>query len=147
RPDEAARLQFRDVTIVEDDATGETILEIEVRGKRGVGYCKSTSGAVRPFERLQDRKRPPSLAYQKAEVRGTIEIDPAHVLAVPEPTDLIFPIPHHELFNDILREKNLKFDREIDGPPIACVTPLFAYGSWKAMISDRSTRIVAPELR
>ena len=47
RPDEAARLEYRDVTIVDDDATGETILEIEVRGKRGVGYCKSTvrSGA------------------------------------------------------------------------------------------------------
>lgn len=45
RPDEARRLQFRDVTIVEDEASGQTILEIEVRGKRGVGYCKSMSGA------------------------------------------------------------------------------------------------------
>lgn len=36
RPDEARRLEFRDVSIVEDDATGKTILEIEVRGKRGV---------------------------------------------------------------------------------------------------------------
>jgi hypothetical protein len=44
------RLQFRDVTIVEDEASGQTILEIEVRGKRGVGYCKSMSGAVRPFD-------------------------------------------------------------------------------------------------
>jgi hypothetical protein len=43
RPDEVARLQFRDVTVVDDDATDETILEIEVRGKRGVGYCKSTA--------------------------------------------------------------------------------------------------------
>ena len=34
---------------------GETILEIEVRGKRGVGYCKSMPGAVRPFERLKAR--------------------------------------------------------------------------------------------
>ena len=48
-PDEAKRLEYRDVEIVEDDATGETILEIEVHGKRGVGYCKSTTGAVRPF--------------------------------------------------------------------------------------------------
>jgi hypothetical protein len=40
RPDEARLLQPRDVVIVEDDATNETILEIEVRGKRGVGYCK-----------------------------------------------------------------------------------------------------------
>ena len=58
RPDEAWRLQFRDVTIVQDDASGQTILEIEVRGKRGVGYCKSMNGAVRPFERLKARPRP-----------------------------------------------------------------------------------------
>jgi integrase len=41
RPDEARRLQFRDVTIVEDEGSGQTILEIEVRGKRGVGYCRA----------------------------------------------------------------------------------------------------------
>ena len=55
RPDEAARLEFRDVAIVTDEATGERILEIEVRGKRGVGYCKSMTGAVMPFERLRKR--------------------------------------------------------------------------------------------
>src|SRR5208282_1525656 len=33
RPDEAKNLQHRDVTIAEDDGTGERILEIEVRGK------------------------------------------------------------------------------------------------------------------
>ena len=58
RPDDAGALQFRDVTIVKDDATGEKILEIEVRGKRRVGYCKSMPGAVRPFERLNSRPRP-----------------------------------------------------------------------------------------
>jgi hypothetical protein len=31
------RLEYRDVSIVDDDASGETIPEIEVRGKRGVG--------------------------------------------------------------------------------------------------------------
>jgi hypothetical protein len=31
------------------------ILEIEVRGKRGVGYCKSMTGAVMPYERLRKR--------------------------------------------------------------------------------------------
>ncbi len=41
RPDEAGRLEFRDVTIVDDEDLGKTILDIEVRGKRGVGYCKS----------------------------------------------------------------------------------------------------------
>src|ERR1700689_264909 len=87
RPDESNRLQFRDVTIVEDDGSQETILEIEVRGKRGVGYCKSTTGAVRPFQRLKKRNNP-------------------------QPTDRLFPKTHHELFNIILDEVGLKFDRE-----------------------------------
>jgi integrase len=91
RPDEAGRLEFRDVTIVDDVDTGETILEIEVRGKRGVGYCKSTSGAVIPFKRLRER------------MRGEEK---------PQPTDKIFPKGHRELFNRILKELNFKFDRE-----------------------------------
>ncbi len=57
RPDEAARLEFRDVAIVKDHGSKETILEIEVRGKRGVGFCKSTVKAVEPFRRLQARLR------------------------------------------------------------------------------------------
>jgi integrase len=57
RPDEAARLEFRDVKIVKDSVSKETILEIEVRGKRGVGWCKSTTGAVYPLQRLRDRER------------------------------------------------------------------------------------------
>jgi len=54
RPDEAKNLQHRDVAIVEDDATGQTILEIEVRGKRGIGFCKrhaECSSAVRALAR------------------------------------------------------------------------------------------------
>jgi integrase len=34
RPDEANRLEYRDVKIVEDEGSQETILEIEVRGKK-----------------------------------------------------------------------------------------------------------------
>lgn len=98
RPDEAYRLQFRDVSAVRDEAMGETILEIEVRGKRGVGYCKSTKGAVRPFERLKAR----NAARKKEQGRE------------PEPTDLVFPKRPNELLNEILkdREINLKEDRE-----------------------------------
>ena len=48
RPDEASRLEYRDVNVVIDDETNQRILEIEVRGKRGVGYCKSMPGAVQP---------------------------------------------------------------------------------------------------
>jgi hypothetical protein len=87
RPDEANWLEYRDVEIVEDDATGETILEIEVRGKRGVGYCKSTTGAVRPFQRMVERNRP-------------------------EPTDRLFPVDHKKQFNRILEQEGLKFDRQ-----------------------------------
>jgi len=61
RPDETWRLEFRDVTIVDDENLGKTILEIEVRGKRGVGYCKSMPSAVRPFERVRSRLRPPRI--------------------------------------------------------------------------------------
>jgi len=87
RPDEASRLEYRDVKIVDDAGSHETILEIEVRGKRGVGFCKSTSGAVRPFQRLVERNKP-------------------------QPTDLVFPKTHRQLFNTILEEEGLKKDRE-----------------------------------
>ena len=50
-------------------------------------YCKSTSGAVRPFQRLVERNKP-------------------------QPTDPIFPKTHRQLFNTILDEENLKKDRE-----------------------------------
>lgn len=82
RPDEAKWLEYRDVHVVDDLANGEMILEIEVRGKRGVGYCKSTHGAVRPFERND-----------------------------PKPTDKLFPVDHKKQFNRILVEQDLKFDR------------------------------------
>ncbi len=87
RPDEVNILEYRDVEIVEDRDTGETILEIEVRGKRGVGYCKSMPGAVRPFERMLERNRP-------------------------EPTDRVFPYDHKKQFNRILEELDLKVDRQ-----------------------------------
>jgi len=87
RPDEASRLEYRDVEIVEDDSTGKTILEISVRGKRGVGYCKSMPGAVYPFQRLLKRNGQ-------------------------QPTDLIFGKVQRELLNAILNETGLKKDRE-----------------------------------
>jgi integrase len=88
RPDEASRLQYRDIEIVEDRATRETILEISVRGKRGVGYCKSMPGAVMPFKRLRERAKNLS------------------------PTDLIFGKVQRELLNAVLMEEGLKNDRE-----------------------------------
>lgn len=88
RPDEAARLEYRDVSIVTDEDTSERILEIEVRGKRGVGYCKSTTGAVLPFQRMQER----------------------HSSA--KPTDKIFGKTRNVLINQVLADCNLKHDRD-----------------------------------
>ena len=133
RPDESARLEFRDVVIVDDDATGERILEIEVRGKRGVGYCKSMPGAVRPFERLRDRLRaaPAELTATTRDRRSATEIRRAYGTAhqrdrghggisrghgaqmiKPRPTDCIFGPTQRELMNTVLGELGLKFDRD-----------------------------------
>lgn len=90
RPDEAYKLQYRDVSIIKDEDTDETILLIEVRGKRGVGYCKSMPGAVQPFKRLRERNKP-------------------------DPSDLVFPNRHREILNTVLDELDLKHDR--DGNP------------------------------
>jgi integrase len=87
RPDEALRLEERDVTVVKDEPTGERILEIAVRGKRGTGYCKSMPGAVQPYLRIRQRK----------------ELNP---------TDRLFDSSQRDLFNTILAELNLKYDRE-----------------------------------
>jgi len=108
RPDEALRLQFGDVEVVDDEATDQTILEIEVRGKRGVGYCKSMPGAVRPFERLKSRPRP--VRIDEPGRGGTNE-----KTRMPEPTDLLFPKWQRELFKAILDEEKLRADR--DGRP------------------------------
>lgn len=87
RPDEANGLEYRDVEIIDDEATDETILLLHVRGKRGVGYCKSTTGAVRPFQRMVERDQP-------------------------EPTNRLFPADHKKQFSRILEELDLKVDRQ-----------------------------------
>ena len=112
RPDEAARLEFRDVEVVKDRATGETILEISVRGKRGVGYCKSMPGAVIPFQRLQRRKRPFRESIDEVLASGRRKRSRKTELALVEPTDRLFPTTHRELLNAVLSELGLKKDRE-----------------------------------
>jgi integrase len=113
RPDEARRLEFRDVKIVDDEGSGKTIFEIEVRGKRGVGYCKSMPGAVRPFERVRSRLRPPRVDDRRTpvETSNTSGVT-GEQWRTPEPTDLIFPKWQRELFKTILEEENLRADRE-----------------------------------
>lgn len=99
RPDELKLLEFRDVEVVHDVYSNDRILEIEVRGKRGVGYCKSMPGAVLPFERLLARPRPNS----RRSADGVCEV---------KPTNRLFPNEFKKMFNRILLENELKFDRQ-----------------------------------
>jgi integrase len=114
RPDEAKNLQHRDVAIVVDDATGQKILEIEVRGKRGVGYCESTSSAVRPYARLLARAKPGlpqgKRARRRRGVPGDTPVKPD--IHYPEPIDPVFPGNHIKLFNGVLTRTKLKLDRD-----------------------------------
>lgn len=87
RPDEASRLEHRDVAVTLDDDTGERILVIEVRGKRGVGFCKSMPEAVEPYLGVQRR-------------------------TAAKPMDKVFGPVQRELMNALLHEVGLKQDRE-----------------------------------
>jgi len=104
RPDEAKRIEVRDVEITTED--NERILHIAVRGKRGVGYCKTMPGAVLPFQRVKKR----------------------HGLG---PTDLIFPKIQRQLFNTILGELGMKQDRE--GNPRTAYSLRHTYISMRLM--------------
>jgi hypothetical protein len=86
-PDEARRLEYRDVKIVKDPCLGKTILEIEVRVKRGVGFCEGMPGAVLPFQRRVKRNKP-------------------------ESTALLFGANHKKQFNRVLEDLVMKFDRD-----------------------------------
>lgn len=109
RPDEAKNLQHRDVTIVEDERSGERILEIEVRGKRGVGYCKSMPSAVRPYERLLGRAK----YVKQGRARVLAKLPPSNEPPqLPKPTDHVFPGNHIKMFNALLDRSELKLDRD-----------------------------------
>ena len=123
RPDESARLELRDVKIVNDDSSGERILEIEVRGKRGVGFCKSMPGAILPFERVRKRKQL-------------------------KPTDPIFGKTPRELMNTVLGELDLKFDRDGHAAPVTVCGILISASAYsRARTSIRSPRTVEPVSR
>lgn len=106
RPDEALRLEFRDVAIVEDDGTGDEILEIEIhKGKRGVGFCKSMPGAVLPFKRLKERRE----RTLRAEARAAGNPVAARL---PILAERLFVMPMQHLLNLVLNTLGLKHDRE-----------------------------------
>ena len=102
RPDEALRLEIRDVKIEDDYATQKTLLVIDVRGKTGVGYCKSMPNAVYPFKQLRKRR--------EEELRSQGKTG-EQILAL-LPNQKLFPRFDRNIFNKILEEENLKFDRD-----------------------------------
>jgi len=129
RPDEAWKLEFRDVKIEKDYGTKETILVIDVRGKTGTGYCKSLPQAVFPFERLKARrtiraaidaelatlpKNTPD--WKVGVVRRRLEAEFASetrkTTADLAPTAKVFPAYSRDMFNQILKEEGLKYDRD-----------------------------------
>jgi len=116
RPDEAKNLEHRDVRMVKDDATGELILLIEVRGKRGAGYCKSRAEAVKPYQRLLNRPKwtPQGRKPRSKKALAAISAVEQRPAELPKPTDKVFPGNHIKLFNRILKDEkvNLKFDRD-----------------------------------
>jgi integrase len=114
RPDEAGNLEHRDIEMVKDAATGELILEIDVRGKTGVGTCKSMPGAVKPYQRLLNRPKwqPVGRKPRSKKALEAWEATPAPATKMPQPTDKVFPGSHTKLFNKILADTGLKLDRD-----------------------------------
>jgi integrase len=102
RPDEAWALEFRDVKTEYDYGTKENILVSDIRGKTGVRYNKSMPQAVFTFERLRDRRK----ALLKTQGKTDEDIEKQlH-------TTKVFPDRNRDIFNGILKETNLKFDRD-----------------------------------
>lgn len=115
RPDEAARLEHRDIQMVSDDQTGELILEIEVnRGKRGHGFCKSRPGAVKVYQRLKNRPvwTPQGRAPRTMRAKAAAAQLPPPPVVLPKASDLVFPGSRLKLFNKLLKQAEIKKDRD-----------------------------------
>lgn len=104
RPDEAKNLEFRDVSIEKDYATKATLLVIDVRGKVGVGYCKSTPNAVFPFERLKERRISELRAAQPE-----LSDEDLHLKLL---TTKVFLYVDQEYLRKILEHLGLRYDRD-----------------------------------
>jgi integrase len=104
RPDEAANLELRDINITYDRDTRETILDIDVRGKTGVGFCRSTANAVYPFQQLRRRR----MTELRKEHPDATEAQIEALLARTK----LFRGFKRSMFNAVLDEENLKFDRD-----------------------------------
>lgn len=104
RPDEAKHVEIRDIEIEYEASIKKEILVIDVRGKTGVGICKSMAGAVLPFKRLRDRRL--------GELREQYPADNEAELAKKLAHTKLFRKFNREMFNNILDEEDLKHDRD-----------------------------------
>jgi integrase len=129
RPDEALRLQVRDVKVIPEPGMKNKILALDVRGKVGPRYAVSLPGAIYPFERLVARRRL-ELELAAAEAgelkdkkwnallaaRRAVEAEVRSGERVPtQPlprTTLLFPRFSRSVFNEVLKDAGLKFDRD-----------------------------------
>ena len=129
RPDEAKNLQHRDVAIVMDDATRQGILEIEVRGKRGIGHCKSTPSAVHPYQRLLSRPKhaPQGRKPRSRKAIVAAEALPQKAAELPQPNDHVFLATTSSYSTASSIERNSrKIGTEIRARLTACATPTYA---------------------
>lgn len=104
RPDEAANLELRDINVTYDPENRETILDIDVRGKTGVGFCRSTTNAVYPYHQLRKRRE----AEIHKENPGATPKQLEELLAQTK----LFRRFKRAMFNAVLDEEGLKFDRD-----------------------------------
>ncbi|MDO7837081.1 site-specific integrase [Sphingobium sp. HBC34] len=126
RPDETiGNLQIRDIEVIDEiidgERTGKQILDIDVRGKTGVGYCKTMPGAVLPYKRAKARR--------EAELRAQGHDNQA--IARLLPSTPLFPKFNREVFNAVLDEEGLKYDR--DGKPRTAYSLRHTYISMRLM--------------
>ena len=112
RPDESARLQFRDVTIV---AGRRDRTSASSKSKCAASAAPATVRVCRArFSRSSGcaTGRAPSAGEEGDEPRSGRSETPAQKMEKPKPTDLLFDMTHRELFKQVLQEEELQFDRE-----------------------------------
>ena len=97
---EAKNLRFCDIELeIDKDRMGRKrpmLIIRNIKGKRGTGACKTYFGAVRPFERIIER-------------RGLTDTWKAS-------TELVFEHHHRDMFNTVLERISLKYTS--DRPPL-----------------------------
>jgi integrase len=129
RPDEALRMEIRDVKVIPEPGTKNKILALDVRGKVGARYAISLPGAVFPFQRIVARRQlelelTAAEAGELKDLKWNAFFDGRRAVAEEiksgkraatqqlPPTTLLFPRFSRFVFNDVLEKEGLKRDRD-----------------------------------